>query len=388
MAIVSITTPETKKLLINQSLDGDDIRNSTVNILSSSHNVSIIDIQRGIPGPPGPQGPPGVGLIGPSGAVGPSGGIGPSGARGLPGSGISVLNFTDLSSTIGISGFTNTIQLSGSGGTSINLNSFTNLITVSSPNTVGVYSLIGHSHTASNITNFSEAVDDRVAELLKPGNYISLSYNDQDFNSLTISTTGLTIGQYTQAFSPILNSISSLNISSGSILYGNNLGLFDKLQITAQAAKFLNDGNPQEQRTTLGLGSIAVYGTGDFARIVGGNSFTGSQSFGDGTINRFSATVNNQTGNIYIIQQSDNGKVLTFENDNNSINISINSNIIAGFNCLVVQLGSGQVRFSGSIVNRYNHSKLVGKFSIATLVKINSDIMILSGDTTSSNSGP
>jgi hypothetical protein len=388
MAIVSITTPETKKLLINQSLDGDDIRNSTVNILSSSHNVSIIDIQRGIPGPPGPQGPPGVGLIGPSGAVGPSGGIGPSGARGLPGSGISVLNFTDLSSTIGISGFTNTIQLSGSGGTSINLNSFTNLITVSSPNTVGVYSLIGHSHTASNITNFSEAVDDRVAELLKPGNYISLSYNDQDFNSLTISTTGLTIGQYTQAFSPILNSISSLNISSGSILYGNNLGLFDKLQITSQAAKFLNDGNPQEQRTTLGLGSIAVYGTGDFARIVGGNSFTGSQSFGDGTINRFSATVNNQTGNIYIIQQSDNGKVLTFENDNNSINISINSNIIAGFNCLVVQLGSGQVRFSGSIVNRYNHSKLVGKFSIATLVKINSDIMILSGDTTSSNSGP
>jgi hypothetical protein len=388
MAIVSITTPETKKLLINQSLDGDDIRNSTVNIQSSSHNVSIIDIQRGIPGPPGPQGPPGVGLIGPSGAVGPSGGIGPSGERGLPGSGISVLNFTDLSSTIGISGFTNTIQLSGSGGTSINLNSFTNLITVSSPNTVGVYSLIGHSHTASNITNFSEAVDDRVAELLKPGNYISLSYNDQDFNSLTISTTGLTIGQYTQAFSPILNSISSLNISSGSILYGNNLGLFDKLQITAQAAKFLNDGNPQEQRTTLGLGSISVYDTGDFARIVGGNSFTGSQSFGDGTINRFSATVNNQTGNIYIIQQSDNGKVLTFENDNNSINISINSNIIAGFNCLVVQLGSGQVRFSGSIVNRYNHSKLVGKFSIATLVKINSDIMILSGDTTSSNSGP
>lgn len=388
MAIISITTPETKRLLINQSLDEDDIRNSIVNIRSDAHNVSIIDVERGIPGPPGPQGPPGIGLVGPSGAVGPSGGIGPSGERGPPGSGISVLNFTNTLNTISISGFSSTIQFSGNGGTSVNLNPSTNLVTISSPNTVGVYSLINHSHTSSSITNFSESVDDRVAELLKPGAYISLSYDDQDFNSLTVSTTGLNIGQHIQAFSPILNSISALSISSGSILYGNNLGLFGKIQITNQAVKFLNDGNAQEQRNTLELGSIATYGTGDFARIVGGNNFTGSQSFGDGAINRFSATVNNQTNNTYIIQQSDNGKVLTFENNNSAINVGINTNIAAGFNCLVVQLGSGQVRFSGSVVNRYNHSKLVGQFSIATLVKINSSIIILSGDTTSSNSGP
>ena len=68
----------------------------------------------------------------------------------------------------------------------------------------------------------------------------------------------------------------------------------------------------------------------------------------------------------------------------------MDSTINTGFNCLIVQLGSGQVRMSGSIQNRYNHTKLVGKYSMATLVKITESpsLIILSGDTTDANSGP
>lgn len=44
-----------------------------------------------------------------------------------------------------------------------------------------------HTHTASNITDFSEAVDDRVAGLLVAGTNISLSYNDSA-NTLTINS--------------------------------------------------------------------------------------------------------------------------------------------------------------------------------------------------------
>ena len=46
-----------------------------------------------------------------------------------------------------------------------------------------------HTHTASAITDFSEAVDDRVDALLTEGTGISLTYND-GANTLTIATTG------------------------------------------------------------------------------------------------------------------------------------------------------------------------------------------------------
>jgi hypothetical protein len=58
------------------------------------------------------------------------------------------------------------------------------------PSLAATYSLVGHTHTAAGITDFSEAVDDRVAALLAPGSNIGLSYDDVG-NLLTIAVTGL-----------------------------------------------------------------------------------------------------------------------------------------------------------------------------------------------------
>ena len=55
------------------------------------------------------------------------------------------------------------------------------------------YAAASHSHTSGDISNFSEAVDDRVAALLVAGAGISLSYNDAS-NTLTISNAGGTVG--------------------------------------------------------------------------------------------------------------------------------------------------------------------------------------------------
>lgn len=119
------------------------------------------------------------------------------------------------------------------GGNNISLNYDDNLntltISASGLQPSGNYSLIGHSHLSSNITNFnsavsgllpvknissgsgisvinnsgdfnvsvtgqfgltSEQVDDRVSNLLVAGSYINLNYDD-NFDSLTISATGL-----------------------------------------------------------------------------------------------------------------------------------------------------------------------------------------------------
>ena len=47
---------------------------------------------------------------------------------------------------------------------------------------------VRHTHTAANVTDFSEAVDDRVGSLLTAGSNITLNYNDAA-NTLTIAST-------------------------------------------------------------------------------------------------------------------------------------------------------------------------------------------------------
>jgi hypothetical protein len=389
MAIINISQPITNQLIIKQSLDEESTASSSVVINDNFfHNVSVITVERGLQGLPGPQGPPGIGLVGP---VGPSGGIGPvgpSGERGLPGSGMSILTFSGINNTFSISGYSDTISFVGSGGSSVSVDPNNRRINIYSEQISGNYSRIGHLHSPADITNLSEAIDDRVASLIQAGDYISLEYIDPDFNTLTINITGLTIGQYTQAYSSKLQSISNLSIISGSLLYGNSSGLFDTISISNTSKNFLSQQTVALQRSFLGLGTISTYSTGDFARISGDNFFLGNQQLGDGTLSRFSAALNINSTNTYVINQTNNGKIIGLNYGDGPINVSFSNDLSIGFNCLVVQMNSGQVRFSGSIANRYNHSKLVGQYSVGTILKISNNIIILSGDTTASNSGP
>ena len=387
MATLNVTPQlPAQKVIINELIagTGNDVISTNLTITNQGSDISIINIEAGVqgppgsglPGPPGPRGPVGSGERGPP---------GPSGAMGPPGSGINTLSINSITLT----DIDSSISIIGSGGTQIDNNLINRTISISSPPVQGVYSLIGHRHISNNIIDFNESVDDRVDALLAAGNHIHLNYQDADFNSLIISVTGLTIGSDVQPYSSNLQDIADLSLSSGKLLYsnGNNIEL---ITLSNTSKEFLNDNDPQEQRNTLGLGSIATYNSGDYASTLRGNTFTGTQSFGDGEINRFSATTNNQTSDTYEIVQSDNGKIITFDNNTSHVTVSLSSNIVPGFNCLLAQLGDGQVRISGSIQNRYGHTKLVGQYSIATLVKISDSpsIIILSGDTTADNSGP
>lgn len=389
MAILNISQPITNNLIINQSLDNDDIRTSTVTINDNYFSrISIIDIERGIqgiPGPSGPSGPAGVGIIGPQGPIGP---IGPSGLAGPPGSGISILRISDSNNLLNISGYDTTLEIVGSGGVSTHVDNVNNIVYIRSEIVSGIYSPIGHQHNPNDIINLAESIDDRVAELLQPGDYINLDYIDPDFNTLTINVTGLDIGQYTQAHSTILDSISAANVVSGTLLYGNGNNLIETIVLSNSSKSLLAQQTTALQRSYLGLGNIATYSTGDFARISGDNFFNGNQNLGDGELSRFSAAFSSHTTDTYTITQSDNGKIVALNNSDSHISVSFDTQITTGFNCLVVQTNSGQVRFTGGVSNRYNHTNLVGQYSIGTILKISNDIIILSGDTTASNSGP
>jgi hypothetical protein len=327
------------------------------------------------------------GIRGEVGPIGPTGPIGPSGLRGLPGppgSGLTKLQVGNLEIKEN-----ETLNIEGEGGTEVTFYPLTKTIKISS-NIVGQdYAAKNHTHTSQNITNFNESVDDRISELLEAGSHISLSYNDQDLNELIISTTGLEIGLDIQAHSNRLDRLSQLPVYGNSLIVGTGVDQYGTTNISNLGKNLINDVTPEAMRLTLELGTAAEYDHEVFAKLEGGNLFTGTQSLGDGELTRFSASLSNKTNNSYVISQSDNGKVLSFNNNNSAINVSFNENLNVGFNCLVAQVGSGQVRFSGTqIYNRAFHNKLIGKYSIATLVKVSTDVIILTGDTTDANGGP
>lgn len=383
MATLNIIPQSAQKINVSDVTDPSEISATHLLISTSDATASTIVANVGVQGPPGSGLPGPQGEIGPQGPVGPTGPQGNVGPQGETGSGVSSLVVSNTINSFTIDDNDSALTFIEGPGTNISIDGSSNQVTISN-------SLVGHNHVASDLINFNESVDDRVDILLTEGANIDLDYQDADFNSLTISVTGLSIGQDVQAYNPILQDLSNLVVETGKILYANADNDFELITLSNTSKEFLNDPNPETQRATLGIGTIATFSSGDYAILNGNNSFNGTQTFNDGQINRFSATTNSQTNSTYEIIQTDNGKVITFDYDDGPVNLNMNSEIANGFNCLLVQLGSGQVRFTGinAVVNRYQHTKLVGQYSIATLVKISDTVTILSGDTTRDNSGP
>jgi hypothetical protein len=101
-----------------------------------------------------------------------------------------------------------------------------------------------------------------------------------------------------------------------------------------------------------------------------------------GTIATMAATVNAQTGTSYTLSETDNGKVITL-NSSSAITLTVPSGLSVGFNCLVVQLGTGAITFTASsttIYNRGTNTKTAGRYAIATIVSYTSNMFITSGD--------
>jgi hypothetical protein len=93
------------------------------------------------------------------------------------------------------------------------------------------------------------------------------------------------------------------------------------------------------------------------------------------------ASINAQTGTSYELLSSDNGKVLTFDNASD-ITLTVPTGLGAGFNCLIVQLGAGQVTptADGTTIHQQDSStKTSGQYAVATLVAYAVDTFALAG---------
>ncbi|MCX6167350.1 MAG: hypothetical protein NT021_05125 [Sphingobacteriales bacterium] len=113
-------------------------------------------------------------------------------------------------------------------------------------------------------------------------------------------------------------------------------------------------------------GNISTTGT-----LTGGNSSTSS-------ISGFAANVATISAN-YSITAADNGKVIQ-STGGTAISVAIPTGLPTGFNCTVVQMGAGQITFTGTYLNRTGFNKSASQYSVVSILHLGSNSIIVTGE--------
>lgn len=117
----------------------------------------------------------------------------------------------------------------------------------------------------------------------------------------------------------------------------------------------------------------------DIAYTAGNISTTGAMTGGTAsTLSGFAANVTSVSAN-YSITSADNGKVIQ-STSASAIAITIPTGLPTGFNCTVVQMGAGQVTFSGTYLNRTGFSKTASQYSVVSILHLGSNSIIVTGE--------
>ena len=189
-------------------------------------------------------------------------------------------------------------------------------------------------------------------------------------NTLSITTNNGLIDSNALSITANINNIAvntasiTANMTSGTVSITSNTAA-----IEANTASITNSVPYSGATSSIDIGTNSL--------TIGGNLKGES-----GSIFGFDASLISLTGTTYTLSASDNGKVITIDNSS-AITLTIPDALGDGFNCLIVQKGSGQIQFSvtGSLINRFSHTKTAGQYAVVSLVNIGGNTYILGGDT-------
>lgn len=119
----------------------------------------------------------------------------------------------------------------------------------------------------------------------------------------------------------------------------------------------------------------------DIAYSTGNISTTGALTGGNvnsSTISGFAANVGT-IASTYNISTVDNGKILQ-STSATAITIAIPAGLPTGFNCTVVQMGAGQLTFSGTYLNRGGFTKSASQYAVVSIIHLGSNSIIVTGE--------
>jgi len=181
----------------------------------------------------------------------------------------------------------------------------------------------------------------------------------------TLATNATTAGNITATSNTTLTSLSNLN-TVGTITSGVWSGT---------AVEIANGGTGSTTKNFVDLTSVqTVAGAKTFNNAISGSNTSNP------TIAGFSVNINTQTTN-YTLLASDNGKIINFTN-NGAITLALPV-LTAGFNCMIIQSGSGVITLTGSsttVKNKNSFTKTAGVNSIVTIIYLATNTAITIGD--------
>lgn len=135
---------------------------------------------------------------------------------------------------------------------------------------------------------------------------------------------------------------------------------------TASWSRVNSNWNRSGNDISYSIGNVSTTGN-----LTGGNASTS-------TISGFAANVATITA-AYNLTAADNGKILQ-STSASAITVTIPTGLPTGFNCTVVQMGTGQITFSGTYLNRSSFTKTASQYALVSIMHLGSDKIIVAGE--------
>jgi hypothetical protein len=208
------------------------------------------------------------------------------------------LEYASLTSTDFVAGSGVTLS-SGTNGSTLTISSIINAgsgISVAEASGVYTISLSDPTVNSSDVVGLDEAIDDRVSNLLVSGSGIQLSYND-NANSLTVSVTGIALSGHTHTTSDITNFVDASNDRVADLLAaGSNIQLTyvdngdDTSTLTVAVTGVSLSGHTHTASNITDF-STAVSGLLPVKDVVAGSGISVSSSSGSFTVSLSDPTI-------------------------------------------------------------------------------------------------
>lgn len=135
---------------------------------------------------------------------------------------------------------------------------------------------------------------------------------------------------------------------------------------TASWSRVNSNWNRSGNDISYSIGNVSTTGN-----LTGGNASTS-------TISGFAANVATITA-AYNLTAADNGKIIQ-STSASAITVTIPTGLPTGFNCTVVQMGTGQITFSGTYLNRSSFTKTASQYAVVSIMHLGSDKIIVAGE--------